>query len=103
VPAAFGAVRNQVDTLRFQQDETQVGVTANLRQSWDDRRWTAEVVALHYFQRNQGLFRAELRHQLTSNLTLVARAQNFYGDSGTYFDRVSPASSFTLELRAAIW
>jgi hypothetical protein len=100
VPAAFAAARAGIDRLRFQQDETQIGITANLRQSWDDRRWQAELVALHYLQRSQGLLRGELRHQLSGKLTLIARAQVFRGETGSYFDRISEASSVTLELRA---
>lgn len=103
VPAAFAVARAGVDRLRFQQDETQIGFTANLRQSWDDRRWQAELVALHYFQRSQGLLRAELRHQLTDKLILIARAQVFRGENGSYFDRISEASSLTFELRAVPW
>jgi hypothetical protein len=103
VPAAFAVARAGVDRLRFQQDETQIGLTANLRHSWDDRRWQAELVALHYLQRSQGLLRAELRHQLSGKLSLIARAQVFRGESGSYFDRISEASSITLELRAVPW
>ena len=103
VATEFAASRDKIDALRFQQDDTQFGVTANIRRNWGDGRWTAELTALHYVQRSQGVLRAELRRQITSRLTLLARAQSFYGEHGSYFDRIAPASSFTVELRSALW
>jgi hypothetical protein len=102
VPTDLAAPRSGVDRLRFQQDDTQIGFTATLRRSWDDRRWQVELAALQYAQRSQGLVRAELRRQLASNVTLLARAQVFHGDRGSYFDRISEASSLALEFRATL-
>jgi hypothetical protein len=96
-PAA--GIRPQVDILRFQQDKTQIGLTANARYAWDDRRWTAEVLGLHYFNRGEGLARFELRHQLTPELSLRARAQKFFGPQNSYFGRVAPASAISVEAR----
>jgi hypothetical protein len=96
-PAA--SVRSQIDILRFQQDKTQIGFTANLRYAWDDRRWTAEALGLHYVNRGQGLARFELRHQLTPQLSLRARAQKFFGSPNSYFGRVAPASAVSMEAR----
>ena len=97
-PAA--QLRPQIDTLRFQQDKTQFGVTANLRYGWDDQRWVAEAVALHYVDRGQGLARFELRHQLTSQVSLRGRAQKFFGPENSYFGRIAPASAVSIEARA---
>ena len=96
-PAA--RLRPKVDILRFQQDKTQIGFTANMRYVWDDRRWTAEVLGLHYVHRGQGLARFELRHQLTPQLLLRARAQKFFGPQNSYFGRVAPASAVSVEAR----
>lgn len=96
-PAA--QLRSQIDILRFQQDNTQFGLTANLRYVWDDQRWTAEAVALHYVHRGQGLARFELRHQLTPHLSLRGRAQKFFGPKNSYFGRIAPASALSTEAR----
>ncbi len=92
--------RPQIDTLRFQQDKTQVGLSTNFRYSWDDQRWFAEALALRYAERRQGLARIELRHQLTPQLSLRARAQKFFGSQNSYFGRIAPASAFSVEARA---
>jgi hypothetical protein len=92
-------VRPQVDILRFQQDKTQIGFTANLRYTWDDRRWTAEALGLHYINRGQGLARFELRHQLSPELSLRARVQKFFGPQNSYFGRVASASAVSMEAR----
>ncbi|MEZ5892099.1 MAG: DUF1302 family protein [Parvularculaceae bacterium] len=101
VPGELSPFRARIDTLRFQQKQTQVGFTLNMRRSWDDKRWTAEIMTLHYFNPDQGLVRAELRHPLSPNITLHGRAQKFYGEAGSYFQRISPASSISFEIRAA--
>jgi hypothetical protein len=92
--------RSQVDILRFQQDETQFGLSTNLRYSWDDRRWSAEALALHYIERGQGLVRFEVKRQLTPVLSLRARAQKFFGPQDSFFGRVAPASAVNVEVRA---
>jgi hypothetical protein len=96
-PAA--RLRPQVDILRFQQDKSQVGFTANVRYVWDDRRWTAEALGLHYVDQGQGLVRFELRRQLTPELSVRARAQKFFGPQNSYFGRVAPASAVSVEAR----
>lgn len=94
-------LRQQIDILRFQQDQTQFGLTGTIRHHWSDRRWTAEALALHYIQRSQGVIRLELRHQLTPTLNLRARAQKIYGPQNSYFGRVAPASAISIEARAS--
>lgn len=96
-PAA--QLRPQIDILRFQQDKSQFGLTANLRYVWDDQRWTAEALALHYVDRGQGLARIEFRHQLTPQLSLRGRAQKFFGPKNSYFGRIAPASAVSMEAR----
>jgi hypothetical protein len=100
LPAPVAQLRPQIDILRFQQDKIQFGMTANLRYVWDDQRWAAEAVALHYVDRGQGLARFELRHQLTPQLSLRGRAQKLFGPTYSYFGRVAPASAVSLEARA---
>lgn len=102
IASELAPARARIDTLRFQQKKVQAGMTLNLRRSWDDKRWTAEITALHYFDREQGLARIELRHPISPSITLHGRIQQFYGESGSYFERVSPASSVSFEIRAAI-
>jgi hypothetical protein len=99
VSAPAARLRPQIDTLRFQQDKTQFGLTANLRYVWDDQRWSAEAVALHYADRGQGLARFELRHQFTPQFSLRGRAQKFFGPKNSYFGRIAPASAVSMEAR----
>jgi hypothetical protein len=101
VSPALSAARERIDALRYQQDETQFGVTVNLRKSWDDGRWSAELSALRYFERHQGLTRLGIRYQVSPNVTLHLKAQKFYGDKNSYFDTIRPASSAGLEVRLA--
>jgi hypothetical protein len=96
-PAA--QLRPQIDILRFQQDKSQFGLTANLRYVWDDQRWTAEALALHYVDRGKDLARIEFRHQLTPQLSLRGRAQKFFGPKNSYFGRIAPASAVSMEAR----
>ena len=98
-PVSLSAVRQRIDALRYQQDETQFGMTLNLRKSWDDGRWNAEFSGLRYFERQQGLLRIGLRHQISPNLTMHLKAQKFYGTKGSYFDTIRPVSSVGLEVR----
>lgn len=97
-PAA--QLRPQIDILRFQQNKVQFGLTTNMRYSWDDQRWTAEALALYYAEREQGLARFELRHQLTPQLSLRGRVQKFFGPKNSYFGRIAPASAVSIEARA---
>ena len=101
-PAALAVVRRQIDALRFQQDPTQWGLTLNVRKSWDDGRWSAEVSGVQYLEQQQGALRLDLKRQIGPKLTLQLRAQQFYGARGSYFAVVRPASSIGLEARLAV-
>jgi hypothetical protein len=102
IPAGLSVPRQRIDALRYQQDETQYGMTLNLRKSWDDGRWNAEFSGLRYFERQQGLLRLGVRYQITPNMTMQLKAQKFYGTKGSYFDTIRPASSVGLEVRLVV-
>jgi hypothetical protein len=102
VSPALSAARARIDALRYQQDQTQFGVTVNLRKSWDDGRWSAELAGLRYFERRQGLARLGVRYQVSPNVTLHFKAQKFYGEKNSYFDTIRAASSAGLEVRLAL-
>jgi hypothetical protein len=92
-------VRPQIDILRFQQNEVQVGFTGTLRYVWDDQRWAAEALMLQYVDLGQGLARLELRHQLSPQFSVRGRAQKFFGPKNSYFGQIRSVSAVSIEAR----
>ncbi|CAK0744572.1 conserved exported hypothetical protein [Gammaproteobacteria bacterium] len=87
------------EAFRFQEQNTQHGLSATLRWTSPDKNFRTELMTLRYLAPQQGLVRATIIYKPSDLVTLSLQAQSFYGEKGTYFETVQPTSGVGMEVK----
>jgi hypothetical protein len=77
-------------------------LTLLLRRDFANNTIAFEVLAIHNTNASDGLVQAELSYQLTSNLTVRAGADIFYGDPEGLFGQFGARDRFVLKLEIGL-
>ncbi len=73
-----------------------------VRRDFANDTLTAEVLAIHNTNDSDGLVQLELSYQLTSNMTLAAGADVFYGTADGLFGQFDERDRFTLRFEISL-